>query len=212
MTATLDRGQFVVLVGIDGSGKSTLLDAMSQSGVHTTSWRDLRAHDLPAMLAPDSPTAVKSRLTPLGRSMFIGGHLVAQYEYLVRPTLEQGTDVVLDSYYYKLLAKERLLGLMHPSLEALCCELPKPDALILIDTPPETSWLRKKGDLSSYEYFGNVPSKDNYLRFQRGIAESLHAAAMATPSVLLNGCTSPGDLLLDALAAVSALHDQRQTS
>jgi thymidylate kinase len=212
VTASLTRGRFIVLVGIDGSGKTTLLDAMSRAGVHTTSWHDLRAHDVPAMLAPDAPTAVKSRLTPLARSMFIGGHLVAQYEYLVRPTLEQGTDVVLDSYYYKLLAKERQLGLAHPSLEALCDELPRPDALILIDTPPETSWSRKKDALSSYEYFGPVPSEASYLRFQRGIAEALHTAALSMPSVLLDGCTEPDDLLLDALGAVAALHEQKQAS
>lgn len=197
-------GSFIVLVGIDGSGKSTLLERLAEAGVHTSSWHDLRSHDVPAMLAPDAPTAIKARLTPLARSMFIGGHLVAQYEYLVRPALEQGEDVLLDSYYFKLLAKERLLGFAQPALETLCRQLPQPDGLILIDTPPELSWSRKAGALSVYEHFG-TPTEANYLAFQRGIETSLRKATRAIPSVTLDGRQPPSALVDSALTALETL-------
>lgn len=197
-------GSFIVLVGIDGSGKSTLLERLAEAGVRTSSWNDLRSHDVPAMLAPDAPTAIKARLTPLARSMFIGGHLVAQYEYLVRPALEQGDDVLLDSYYFKLLAKERLLGFVQPALEELCRQLPQPDGLILIDTPPELSWSRKAGTLSVYEHFG-TPTETNYLAFQRGIETSLRKAGRAFPSVTLDGRQTPSALADSALIALETL-------
>lgn len=206
-----DRGHFIVLIGIDGSGKSTLLRALADAGVHTTSWHDLRSHDVPAMLAPNAPTEIKARLTPLSRSMFIGGHLVAQYEYLVRPALDLGQDVVLDSYYFKLLAKERLLGFAQPALESLCLELPQPDALILIDTPPELSWSRKAGELSSYEHFG-APTRSNYLAFQEGIDAALRDAAHTLPSAVLDGRQLPSALLADALEAIDVLTERRRAS
>jgi hypothetical protein len=40
---------------------------------------------------------VKQALPPLSRAMFIGGHLVGQYEHLIRPRLSQGLSVVLNS-------------------------------------------------------------------------------------------------------------------
>jgi hypothetical protein len=36
---------------------------------------------------------------------------------LVRPALEDGANVILDSYYVKVLAKERIFGTVYPALE-----------------------------------------------------------------------------------------------
>ncbi|MYU48026.1 hypothetical protein GTV15_14290 [Streptomyces sp. SID7803] len=103
-------GLFIVLLGIDGSGKTSLLSALSDNNLTTVSWRELRHHELPSVMAPDAPTDVKNRLPDLPRAMFIGGHIVAQYEHLVRPNITAGRNVLLDSYWYKVLAKERLVG------------------------------------------------------------------------------------------------------
>jgi thymidylate kinase len=124
------------------------------------------------MVVHDSPTEVKNRIQPLSRAMFIGGHLVAQYEYLVRPLLDEGADVVLDSYYYKLLAKERLFKVCDPVLERLCSELPQPDLVIVLHVSPADSYLRKDGLLSPYEYIGR-PTPEDYIRFQTALAQGI---------------------------------------
>lgn len=204
------RAKFLVLVGIDGSGKTTLLSRLCLPGVVTTSWRELRSHEVPATLAPDGPTRIKHRLPALSRAMFIGGHLIAQYEYLVRPELENGANVVLDSYYLKLLAKERILGTVHQALEDLCRELPRPDGVIYIDVSPEVSYRRKNGHLSPYEYKG-TPTEANYVNFQKKLADSIKSQLATFPHVILDGTAAISELPSKAEEAVQALLTGNQT-
>jgi thymidylate kinase len=196
--------KFFVLVGIDGSGKTTLLRTLNVPGVITTSWRELRSHEVPATLAPDGPTRIKNRVPLLSRAMFIGGHLVAQYEYLVRPALEDGAHVMLDSYYLKLLAKERVFGTAHPALEMLCRELPPPDGVIYVDVPAGVSFRRKAADLSPYEYIG-APTERNFVAFQTRVAAEIRALIAGLPTVVIPGTPPVAELREAAAAAVRTL-------
>lgn len=198
------RGRFIVLLGIDGSGKSSLLKALAGRGLRTAQWQQLRDHEAPAALAPAAPTAVKNGLTPLARAMFIGGHLVAQYEYLVRPQIEAGRTVVLDSYYYKVLAKEQILGVVHPALVELCAELPQPDFLLHLDVSPQESRRRKQGRISPYEHF--EPDETTFLAFQTRLAAHLRSAAEEAGSYLtLDGNKGHEAVVQDALGAIAGL-------
>lgn len=197
-------GQFVVVVGIDGSGKTTLLRALDVPGTVVASWQDLRSHEAPATLAPESPTLIRNRVPPLARAMFIGGHLVAQYEYLVRPRIEDGVNVVLDSYHYKLLAKERLYGASDESLERLCAELPPPDAAIFLDVDPVTAFERKSGELSPYEYRGE-PSLESFVAFQHLLRELVLEQLASVPHVVIDGAQQPEVLLAEASTAIERL-------
>jgi thymidylate kinase len=196
--------KFLVLVGIDGSGKTTLLRTLNVPGVITTSWRDLRSHEVPATLAADGPTRVKNRVPLLSRAMFIGGHLVAQYEYLVRPALEDGAHVMLDSYYLKLLAKERIFGTVHPALEMLCRELPPPDGVIYVDVPPGVSFRRKTAGLSPYEYIG-APTELNFVAFQTRVAAEISAITADLPTIVIPGTSPVTELREAAATAVQTL-------
>lgn len=196
--------RFLVLLGIDGSGKSTLLSSLSVPGLVTTSWRELRSHEVPATLAPDAPTRIKNRIPSLSRAMFIGGHLVAQYEYLVRPALEDGANVLLDSYYFKLLAKERLFGTVDPALEALCVELPAPDAVIYVEVPAPQSYRRKNGVLSPYEYRGSECQAD-YVAFQDELANEMRRLLEDIPTVVVDGTASEQELLHETESAAEGL-------
>jgi thymidylate kinase len=186
---------FLVLVGIDGSGKSTALDQLSRPGLVVRRWQDLRSHEVAASLAPDAPTDIKNRATPLARAMFIGGHLVAQYEYLVRPQLEASSSVLLDSYYYKLVAKERLFGVADPSLERLCRELPQPDGVVLLEVPAATSYGRKAGKLSPYEYRGEA-TRGSYIAFQELLAASLRKQLRSVRHERVDAA-APADVVLE---------------
>lgn len=196
--------RFLVLLGIDGSGKTTVLSGLSVPGLVTASWRDLRSHQVPAMLAPDSPTEIKRRIPRLSRAMFIGGHLVAQYEYLVRPALEDGADVLLDSYYFKLLVKERLFGTVHPALEELCSELPPPDGVVYVEVPAVESYRRKRGRLSPYEYRATASQAD-YVAFQKDLASGMKALLAGIPTIFIDGSAEPEALAAQASQAVERL-------
>lgn len=206
------RPTFVVLLGIDGSGKSTLVERLELPELVVTDWRELRNHELPQMLVPDAPTYIKASLPSLSRAMFVGGHLVAQYEYLVRPRLAAGHSVALDSYYFKLLEKERMLGFAHPSLEFLCQELPQPDLCVFIDVPPEVSYRRRNGTVSPYEYYDDG-SKDDYVRFQTDLRERLLASLGAQQEyIAIDGDCSPDELLQTVTSALQKALAQRITS
>ncbi len=200
------NGRFAVVVGIDGSGKSTLLRQLNLPGTTVASWQDLRSHEAPATLAPDSPTAIRNRVSPLARAMFIGGHLVAQYEYLVRPRLEAGLNVVLDSYHYKLLAKERLFEASDDSLERLCEQLPRPDAVVFIDVEPAMAFRRKGGSLSSYEHRGEA-SLENFIEFQLALRSLVLQQLADVPHVIVDGSCPPRSLLEDVELELTRLFE-----
>jgi thymidylate kinase len=193
---TCAKGRFIVVAGIDGCGKSTLLSRVHIHGLVSCSWCDLRDFETLRPLAPRCPTGVKQGLPSLSRAMFVGGHLVGQYEYLVRPRLAEGWNVVLDSYYYKAIAKEELYGVCHRSLRELCWELPEPDCVIFVDVDPATSYARKKGRLSPYEYF-SVPSAHDYIDFQSRLRDKILERIAGVPTVYrVDGEEEPGQLLL----------------
>ncbi len=196
-------GRFLVLVGIDGSGKTSLLSALADLGMLTGSWRDLRDHDLPQAMAPDAPTQIKTRLNPMPRTMFVGGHLVAQYEYLVRPAVEAGTDILLDSYWYKVLAKERLLGRLHPSLTELCRALPVPDAVVFLDVDPRVALRRKGGRVTAYECLG-APGDESFLRFQTLLRQEIMADLASVPQVHRVDADADPGAVLDQVVALLA--------
>ncbi|GAA2280242.1 hypothetical protein GCM10010402_41240 [Actinomadura luteofluorescens] len=182
MVAPGDRGRFMVLTGIDGSGKSSLLSLIAIASLTTAGWRDLRHHELPAVMAPDEPTLIKNSMSSLPRAMFIGGHIVAQYEHLVRPQLELGVDVLLDSYWYKVMAKEHILGTSHPILADLCGALPVPDAVILLEVDPRVAYLRKRDSLTSYECMGTTDMK-GFIRFQGRLRDRLEEELAGHPAL-----------------------------
>lgn len=187
------RPLFLVVVGIDGSGKSTLLRALDIPNTVVASWQDLRSDEATATLAPESPTMIRNRVPSLSRAMFIGGHLVAQFEYLVRPRLEAGSNVVLDSYHYKLLAKERIFGVGDDSFERLCAELPQPDGVVFVDVDPATAFERKRGVLSPYEYLGE-PSLESFTAFQLSLRASVLEQIRSLPHAVVDGCRPPEEV------------------
>jgi len=146
-------------------------------------------------------------LLPKRERCSVGGHLVAQYEYLVRPSIESGTTTLLDSYYYKLLAKERLLGFAHPSLEMLCAELPQPDHVIYISVDPEESLRRKRGVISPYEHFPST-GPSSYVEFQRALGAAMLASLEHIPHVVLDGSLARAELTKLAMISIRELSGQ----
>lgn len=180
---------FGVVVGIDGSGKSALMDELRKKQMQVKSWTDLRGSPGTVVLAPQFPTEIRNRLSPLMRAMFIGGHLVAEYETLVRPGLERGESVLFDSYYFKLMAKEALYGIIHPIFFDLCKELPRPDMAFLLDVDPVEAYHRKNSRLSPYEYLRR-PTMEDFVSFETRLKQLIESYLSGIPTIHINGMNS----------------------
>jgi thymidylate kinase len=105
-------------------------------------------------------------------------------------------NVVLDSYHYKLLAKERLYSVSDESLERLCAELPPPDAVIFLDVDPMTAFERKSGEMSPYEYRGE-PSLESFVSFQHSLRELVLEQLISIPHMIVDGSLPPEELLAE---------------
>lgn len=194
------HAKFGVLVGIDGSGKTTLLKQLSGNNVPTENWTNLRSYPDPLVLAPESPTEIRQRLSPLTRAMFIGGLLIAEYEYLVRPKLKQNNSVLLDSYYFKLLAKESIYQKVDPVFYNLCDELPRPDIVFFLEMDPREAYKRKimHAPLSPYEYT-NAGTDEDFVNFQTRLIELIESFLKNIQTVRINGMNPPDIVVKDAL-------------
>lgn len=76
-----------------------------------------------------------------------------------------GGPVLVDSYYYKVLAKCRLAGVRENPMFAWWRSFPQPARVIYLDVRPETAWQRceEGDDANPLEYYGDCP---DWLRFE----------------------------------------------
>jgi len=87
---------------------------------------------------------------------------------------EAGERIIVDGYYYKILSKCRLLGLVDDELFASWRRFPRPALVIYLDTNPETTWQRVgTARLNPFEYYGSEPTRDGFRMFQRDLANAL---------------------------------------
>jgi thymidylate kinase len=101
---------------------------------------------------------------------------------------EPTTRVVVDGYYYKILAKCLLLGLVDDELFASWRRLPRPTLVIYLDADPETTWRRASGKkLNPFEHYGPLPSRAGFLEFQRDLATELLREIGGVPMCRIRG-------------------------
>lgn len=181
-------GCFVVILGDDGSGKSTLMNSLRSS---RAAWRYVSADPRDLFPTPGlefmnwtlrhHPREYLQVLRPYSRASLLLSILMLQFEYFIRPALVAGRVVVCDSYYFRFLAKERLLNPAGASvLEALRRLLPKPDLVVTLDVPEKECFRRKLKRLSTFEHIG-PSSLSGFIALQVAVRREL--------SVLLRGIT-----------------------
>jgi len=172
----LNAGQFVVIVGIDGAGKSTVVDNLA-SNTCVVTWQEVLEIDALAHAYGDPKLAqkfpqIREQLRPRTRAFEFLMFFAAMYEYLIQPRLADGRDVIVDSYYYKQLAKESVLGKAHPSLYVGARTLPSPDHVFLLDVAPEVAYARKGGLPTTSEVLGSHDLR-GFERMQSALAKEL---------------------------------------
>jgi thymidylate kinase len=195
---------FICLLGIDGSGKTTVLEALAATDpdLQIFHWKQFR----PAAQPPTVPAETKGEelaraLGSYSRASLLLYMVALEYDFGIRPALQAGQRVVVDSYWYKLAAKERLLGhsaaLLYPALTAL----PAPQHIIFIDTPPEVAVARKP---TAPRYEGHQ-STEAYLRFQTRLRSEILEFIAGVPQVIIDGCQAIPAVQQQVLAACRAL-------
>ncbi len=193
------KGLLVCVLGIDGSGKSMLLAEASRR-LPPDRFRvyDWRTPPLPAEtgfldIASLSAEAV-ARLKPHGRAAMVAGIIAQQYETVLLPTLEAGHIVITDGIPYKLWAKELAFGRSSNWLYTVLEQLPPPDLVACLDTPPEIAFQRKP-TLSAYEY-RHHPTREDFISFQTEVYQHMrHLARKAERVESLPWQLSPQQLL-----------------
>jgi thymidylate kinase len=183
---------FSVVLGTDYAGKSMLLNELAARGMHCVSYD--RAH-----VPPEAALVNELRETFVGRAVreavhsadFLVTLLQTSVVYLRDQVLRAGGDrpVVVDSYYYKILAKCRLTGLVNEQMFAWWRSFPQPRQVIFLDVDAETAWRRsgEGAQLNPFEHYGAVSTREGFLRFQEDLRRLLIEEVGAVPVDRVDG-------------------------
>ncbi|WP_399933370.1 hypothetical protein [Streptomyces kanamyceticus] len=174
------NSDFWVLLGTDHCGKSTALDRIAARG------GSVLPVSYDAALLPEEYRDLAPLPGTLGRAV-AGGHSTEYVQALLHLAVAYfrdrilrappGRTLLIDSYYYKILAKSRLLGLAGGPWPQYWRSMPRPRGVVLLDVDPATAW-RRAGDgarLNPLEHYGATPHRDAFTRFQRDLRAELLA-------------------------------------
>ncbi|AZS76230.1 hypothetical protein DDE74_02810 [Streptomyces lydicus] len=188
MSGTQGRGgsptapAFCVVLGPDYAGKSSALSELSR---REPDWRIFSVDD--AFLTPGHSLISRLRRELVGEVVPV---LHRDYSVDFMMTLMQtavlhlrdsimrstgGTPIVVDSYFYKILAKCRLSGVDEHPLYDWWRSFPPPRRVIYLDVAPETAWHRcgTGRDLNPLEYYGERPGWLSFESFQSDLHKTL---------------------------------------
>ncbi|MEV7437292.1 hypothetical protein [Streptomyces griseoviridis] len=166
--------RFLVLLGPDYAGKSSVLAELRRA---RAPWRLVSVDD--TFLAPEHALIGRLRRDVVrdvaphdGRWSpdFLAAMVHTAVVHL-RDQLLDGdprTPAVVDSYYYKFLAKCRLAGVPDDPLLTWWRSFPRPGRVIYLDVTPESAWRRSRegADLNPLEHYGPRPEPHGFARYQ----------------------------------------------
>lgn len=166
--------RFVVLLGPDYAGKSSVLTEFRRTA---TPWRLLSVDD--TFLAPEHAligrlrrdvvkdvAAHGTRWSPDFLAAMVHTAVVHLRDQLMNG--DPRTPAVVDSYYYKFLAKLRLAGVPDDPLLTWWRSFPRPGRVIYLHVSPESAWRRAHdgADLNRLEHYGPRPDPHGFTRYQ----------------------------------------------
>jgi thymidylate kinase len=163
-----------VLLGSDYAGKSSVLAefARTASPWHCVSVDDDGLAPEHRLLADLRRRLVRDVLPRVGSAYsddFVAGLLQLAVLHLRDRVLAAGdAPVLVDSYYYKILAKCRLAGVRENPMFAWWRSFPQPARVIWLDVAPETAWQRcgEGAEANPLEYYGDRPDWPDFEEYQ----------------------------------------------
>ncbi|MFG3053165.1 hypothetical protein ACGFZP_19745 [Kitasatospora sp. NPDC048239] len=189
---------FCVLLGPDYAGKSS---AMSLLQGAESPWRTVSVDD--DYLAPEHALLTQLRRNVVqevaGRAGawspdFLATMLQTAVVHL-RDQLgdDPATPAVVDSYYYKFLAKCRLAGAHDSVLLSWWRSFPQPRRVVYLDVAPDSAWRRsgEGADLNCLEYYGDHPTWDGFSRYQTDLAKTMHDEIAHLPVTVIEAQERP---------------------
>ncbi|WP_431930455.1 dTMP kinase [Micromonospora sp. RP3T] len=205
-----DGTGFWALLGPDLAGKSTVLRRLhDEHGWRVVSYDDRYLgpypliHQLRSSWITDafrwagerySPELVVSVLTPI---------VLHLREELARAA---GADrVIIDSYYYKLLVKCRLLGVEHTPTFDYWRSFPQPGRVLYLDVPAETAWARSDDGarVNRFEHYGPTVGRADFVRLQTDLRAALLAEVRDLPVRIVDGAAPPDEVVAAVLTTTT---------
>jgi thymidylate kinase len=210
---------FWTVLGADYAGKSTVLRTLARD----RSWRlvsyddpYVRGHRVVRQLRssaffeayqqigrPYSRDLVFSLLTPV--ALYLRDEAVRQAA--LGPT-------VVDSYYYKLLAKGTVTGIAREPATSLWRSLPRSGGVVFLDVDPEVAWRRAggPGNLNPFEYHGPAPTFEGFARFQAELRAAMLREVAGLPVVMVDANARPDRVAAEVRAALTEVWTPRDAA
>ncbi|MHC4055215.1 hypothetical protein [Bradyrhizobium sp. 25ACV] len=203
--ASATHPDFYVLLGPDYAGKSTLFRALSaRASVHLVSYDDGPGSGQPSFAGSfrQAFAAVSSSMASGAMSPEFILSLFHAYVVFVRDQIASAKatkPVVVDSYYYKILAKCVLAGIPNEQVFALWRALPQPSRVFYLDVDSEVAWQRCEhgGLLNGFEYYGTSPTRPGFVRFQQDLRTVMLQEAATSKIEIIDQDGSLDDLIGD---------------
>ncbi|MDH2429623.1 hypothetical protein [Sphaerisporangium sp. TRM90804] len=204
---------FSVLLGPDYVGKTTVLRELAERGVNVAACDDARFPVLGALRL----LWLGEVLPELGRrysrtmAMAVLNPLVVHLRDQVELLAADG-PVVVDSYYYKLLAKLRMADALAVGTASAWRELPRPSRVVFLDADPECTWARTHdgADLNPLEHYGRRPTREAFVRYQRDLRAHLLNTASGVPLTVVDATADLDSVVAAVEAALGVRVPQGQ--
>ncbi|MFF3916363.1 hypothetical protein ACFYZB_23300 [Streptomyces sp. NPDC001852] len=191
---TTRQPEFFVLLGPDYAGKSSVLSELTRTGapcrvVSTDDEFTAPAHALISRLRRD---VVRDVLPALGRDYspeFLAGLLqtavLHQRDLVLRAA--PGEPVLVDSYYYKILAKCRLSGVPDNPMFDWWRSFPQPRRVLFLDVTPENAWQRsgRGAAVNPLEHYGRQADRLSFETYQADLRKLLHEEVRRLPVTVI---------------------------
>ncbi len=171
---------FGVILGPDYAGKSTVIKNLSAR--FPAHFLSLDCIDFSARypLVNRLQNSIKSDALSIGTTYspeFITTLLHAYIVFLRDRILAADLDkpIIVDSYYYKLISKLSLRGLINETVFATWRSFPQPRNIIYLDLDADMAWHRSDQGkrLNSLEFYGRAPTRDGFDRFQAHLRRAM---------------------------------------
>jgi thymidylate kinase len=190
-----DLAPFFVLLGPDYSGKSSIMTKLTES---MPGWRFISADDnlLPPGCEPIAKLRrilVKETLPSLGGSFspdFVIAVMQTAIVHLRDQLAARGSrPALVDSYYYKTLAKCRLMIKDENPMFTWWRSFPQPRRVLYLDVAPEFAWQRSRSGVrvNRLEHYGLRPCRDSFATYQADLRRVMLEEVRHLPVHLIDG-------------------------
>jgi thymidylate kinase len=200
---------FWTLLGPDFAGKSTALARLrDEHGWQVVSHDDRFLQDYP-LVAKLRGCWIDDALVWAGSRYTAELVIAAMHPVILHQRDELARQcgpgpVIIDSFFYKVLAACALLGVSHPPTFDYWRSFPQPEGVVYLDVPAEVTWERagRGRAASAFEHYGKSVSRDGFVRMQTDLRARMLAEVRGLPLTIVDGTASPDTVLAKIVSAV----------